>query len=320
MAQTTSPAPSSMAKSESLGLARLIDTGFYWLTAGFSVGIAVVLLWILVTLFQTAYPAIAKFGVGFFVTNRWSVQEDIYGALPLIYGTVVSAFMALLIAVPIGIGIAIFLTEDFLPTTIRTPVSFVIELLAAVPSVVYGLWAIVVFIPFIKPFLELIHRLLGWFPLFSSAPTNVGIMYTSLILSIMISPTIISISRDTLVSLPPQLRQGSLALGATRWETILQILLPASLSGIIGAVMLALGRALGETMVAAMLIGSKNEISASLFAPGQTIASMIANQFGEATGLQRASLLYAGLILMVITLIVNILAEMIINRFQQIEH
>lgn len=228
--------------------------------------------------------------------------------------------MALLIAVPLGIGIAIFLTEDFLPNNVRTPVAFVIELLAAVPSVVYGLWAIVVFIPFVKPLLSLIHTVLGWIPLFSTAPTNVGIMYTSLILAIMISPTIISISRDTLVSLPPQLRQGSLALGATRWETILKILLPASLSGIMGGVMLALGRALGETMVAAMLIGSTNEINASLFAPGQTIASMIANQFGEATGLQRASLLYAGLILMVITLIVNILAEMIISRFQQVEH
>jgi phosphate transport system permease protein len=320
MTPTTLPTSSSMAKSESLGPARLIDSCFYWLTASFSVGIAAVLLWILVTLFQTAYPAIAKFGLGFLFTNRWSVQDEVFGALPLIYGTVVSSLMALLIAVPLGIGIAIFLTEDFLPNNVRTPVAFVIELLAAVPSVVYGLWAIVVFIPFVKPLLSLIHTVLGWIPLFSTAPTNVGIMYTSLILAIMISPTIISISRDTLVSLPPQLRQGSLALGATRWETILKILLPASLSGIMGGVMLALGRALGETMVAAMLIGSTNEINASLFAPGQTIASMIANQFGEATGLQRASLLYAGLILMVITLIVNILAEMIISRFQQVEH
>lgn len=309
-----------MAKTESLGLARLIDRGFYWLTAAFSFGIAIVLLWILVTLFQTAYPAIAKFGLGFLTTNRWSVQDEVFGALPLIYGTVVSSLLALCIAVPIGVGIAVFLTEDFLPTQVRTPVAFVIELLAAVPSVVYGLWAIVVFIPLIKPVLEFIHKLLGWIPLFSTSPTNVGIMYTSLILAIMVSPTIISISRDTLVSLPPQLRQGALALGATRWETILKVLLPAGLSGIIGAVMLALGRALGETMVAAMLVGSKNEISASLFAPGQTIASIIANQFGEATGLQRASLLYAGLLLMVITLVVNILAEVIISRFQQVEH
>ncbi|NJM58780.1 MAG: phosphate ABC transporter permease subunit PstC [Synechococcales cyanobacterium RU_4_20] len=309
-----------MAKFESLSVARWIDRGFYRLTAAFAVGIAGILVWILVTLFQTAYPAIAKFGLGFLFSSRWSVQEEIFGALPLIYGTVVSALVALAIAVPIGVGIAVFLTEDFLPAQIRTPIAFVIELLAAVPSVVYGLWAIVVFIPFVKPVLELVHQVLGWIPLFGSAPTNVGLMYTSLILAIMISPTIIAISRDSLVSLPPQLRQGALALGATRWETILKVLLPASLSGIVGAVMLALGRALGETMVAAMLIGSKNAISASLFAPGQTIASMIANQFGEATGLQRASLLYAGLILMLITLAVNVLAELIISRFQQVEH
>ncbi len=319
MAPTTTRSPASMAKAESLVIARLFDRAFYWLTAAFAIGIAGVLLWILVTLFQTAYPAIAKFGLGFLFSNRWSVQDEIFGALPLIYGTVVSSLVALMIAVPLGVGIAVFLTEDFLPPPLRTPIAFVIELLAAVPSVVYGLWAIVVFIPFIKPFLELIHNLFGWIPLFSTSPTNVGIMYTSLILAIMISPTIISISRDTLVSLPPQLRQGALALGATRWETILKILLPAGLSGIVGAIMLALGRALGETMVAAMLIGSKNTISVSLFDSGQTIASMIANQFGEASGLQRASLLYAGLVLMVITLAVNILAEVVISRFQQVE-
>lgn len=317
MSSLNSQPPS--AKSQSLVIARLFDRSFYWLTAAFAIGIAVVLVWILVTLFSTAYPSIAKFGLGFLFTNRWSVQDEIYGALPMIYGTVVSSIIALLIAVPLGLGVTIFLTEDFLPAKVRTPTAFIIELLAAVPSVVYGLWGIFVFIPLVKPLLSGIHRTFGWIPLFGSAPTNVGLAYVGIVLAIMILPTIISISRDTLVSLPPQLRQGALALGATRWETILKVLLPAGLSGIIGAVMLALGRALGETMVAAMLIGSRNEVSASIFAPAQTIASIIANQFGEATGLQRASLLYAGLVLMLLTLAVNMLAEFIISRFQQIE-
>lgn len=167
--------------------------------------------------------------------------------------------------------------------------------------------------------LEGIHQAFGWIPLFSTAPDIRGLFQASLVLGIMISPIIIAISRDALISLPPQLRQGSLALGATRWETILKVLLPAALSGIIGAVMLALGRALGETMAAAMLIGNAPRISASVFDPASTIASLIANQFSEASGLQLSSLLYTGLILMLLTLAVNVLAEVVISRFQQIE-
>ena len=212
-----------------------------------------------------------------------------------------------------------FLSEDFLPIQIRTPIAFMIELLAAIPSVVYGLWGIFVLVPTILPVLGWFHENLGWIPLFSSSPQTRAMLPTAMVLAVMISPIIISLSRDTLVSLPPQLRAGSLALGATRWETILKVLLPAGLSGIIGSVMLALGRALGETMAAAMLIGNANQIKSSILAPASTIASLIANQFAEATGLQVASLLYAALILMVITLAVNMLAEVIINRFQQVE-
>jgi len=310
---------SSGAANKSVATARLIDRIFFGLTCAFAVSIAVILLWITASLFSIAYPAIAKYGLGFITASRWSPVEDLYGALPQIYGTIMSSFIALLIAVPLGVGVAIFLSEDFLPAKVRTPVAFVIELLAAVPSVVYGLWGIFVLVPAIKPFLEGIYRTFGWIPLFSTAPDIRGLFQASLVLGIMISPIIIAISRDALISLPPQLRQGSLALGATRWETILKVLLPAALSGIIGAVMLALGRALGETMAAAMLIGNAPRISASVFDPASTIASLIANQFAEASGLQLSSLLYTGLILMLLTLTVNILAEVVISRFQQIE-
>ena len=304
---------------QSLATAKLIDRIFFGLTCAFATFIAVVLLWITASLFSISRPAIAAFGLGFITTNRWSVVDGIFGALPQIYGTIMSSLIALLIAVPLGVGVAVFLSEDFLPPKVRTPIAFIIELLAAVPSVVYGLWGIFVLIPAIQPFLEWVHQKFGWIPLFSTPPSIRGLFQASLVLSIMISPIIIAISRDALISVPPRLRQGSLALGATRWETILKVLLPAALSGIVGGVMLALGRALGETMAAAMLIGNAPRISASIFEPSSTIASLIANQFFEASGLQLASLLYTGLILMFMTLIVNVLAEVIISRFQQVE-
>jgi phosphate transport system permease protein len=307
-------------QDRNLKVANTINRGFYWLTALFALGIAGVLIWIIVELFTTALPAIAKFGfIGFVTSSRWNPVEDIFGALPQIYGTVATSMIALLIAVPLGVGVAIFLSEDFLPDKVRTPIAFIIELLAAVPSVIYGLWGIFVLIPFLTPIFNAIYATFSWIPLFSTEPSSRSLLNASLVLGIMISPIIIAISRDTLFSLPPQLRQGALALGATRWETILKVLLPAGLSGIIGSVMLALGRALGETMAAAMLIGNANKISWSVFDPSTTIAALIANQFPEASGLQVSSLLYLGLILMLLTLLVNVLAEVIINRFQQIE-
>jgi phosphate transport system permease protein len=316
---TSIPKDSLREPSPSFLLARRIDRLFFVLTCIFAFGVAAVLIWITFQLFSVAFPAIAKFGLGFLTSTAWNPVDDVYGVLPQVYGTIVSSIIALLIAVPLGIGVAIFLSEDFLPPQIVTPIAFLIELLAAVPSVVYGLWGIFVFIPFITPLLKLLHNTLGWIPIFSSEPSSRGMVHVGIVLGIMISPIIIAISRDTLASLPPQLRQGSLALGATRWETILKVLLPAGLSGIIGSIMLALGRALGETMAAAMLIGNANSISPSIFAPASTIASLIANQFGEASGLQVSSLLYAGLVLMLLTLMVNILAEVIITRFQEVE-
>ncbi len=305
--------------SQKFNAPRLVDRGFYWLTVLMAVAVGVILLWITWSLLTIAFPAIAKFNVGFLFSQVWNPVQDAFGALPQIYGTIVSSIIALLFAVPLGVGVAVFLSEDFLPTKVKTPLAFLVELLAAVPSVVYGMWGIFVFVPFILPFLTGIHRALGWIPLFSTAPSTRQLFATAMVLAIMILPTIIAISRDSLISVPSELRQGAYGLGATRWETLTQVIVPAGLSGIIGSVMLALGRALGETMAAAMLIGNANKISPSLFAPASTISALIANQFGEASGLQRSSLFYQALILMVMTLIVNMLAEVIVNRFQQVE-
>lgn len=319
MTSITTASDSLVAASKRFRSVRLADRIFFWLTALFAVGIGLLLIFIAYELLQTAIPAIREFGLQFLTTRTWNPVTEVYGVLPQIYGTLVSSAIALLFAVPIGLGVAIFLSEDFLPAKILTPIAFTVELLAAIPSVVYGMWGIFVLIPALLPLMQQMHQYLGWIPLFSTPPATRQMFALSLVLAIMILPTIIALSRDTLVSLPPELRQGSMALGSTRWETILRVLLPAGLSGIIGSIMLALGRALGETMAAAMLIGNSNNISISVFEPSSTISALIANQFAEASGLQASSLLYAALVLMVLTLMVNILAEIIINRFQEVE-
>ncbi|HIK24532.1 MAG: phosphate ABC transporter permease subunit PstC [Thermosynechococcus sp. Uc] len=296
-----------------------LDQGFYYLTMAFALAIAITLVWIVIQIGLTAIPAITQFGLGFLTSTTWDPVQNIYGILPQIYGTLVSAIIALVVAVPLGLGIAIFLSEDFLPTYVTTPIAFAIELLAAIPSVVIGLWGIFILIPFLRPFYTFVHRYLGWIPLFGTEPRGNSLLTLGLVLAFMILPLITSISRQTLVSLPPYLRQGAMALGATRWETILRVLIPAGFSGIVGSIMLALGRAMGETMAAAMLVGNSNRINISLLEPGSTIASLIASQFGEAGRDQVAALLYAGLVLMILSLIVNILAEIIIKKFQNVE-
>lgn len=317
--QTIAPEETLIHSSQKFNLPRLINRLFYWLTVLLALGVGVILLWITYSLLSIAFPAIAQFNIGFLFTQVWNPVQELYGALPQIYGTIVSSIIALLFAIPLGVGVAIFLSENFLPSKVLTPIAFLVELLAAIPSVVYGMWGIFVFIPFILPLLQLIHQWFGWIPLFSTSPSTRQMFATAMVLAIMILPTIIAISRDALISVPPQLRQGAYGLGATRWEAITQVLVPAALSGIIGSIMLALGRALGETMAAAMLIGNANRVNISLFAPASTISALIANQFGEASGLQRSSLFYLALILMILTLVVNMLAEFIVSRFQQVE-
>jgi phosphate transport system permease protein len=191
-----------------------------------------------------------------------------------------------------------------------------VELLAAIPSVVYGLWGIFILIPLLKPVGDFLNSNLGWFPLFNTPLNGPGMLPAALVLSVMILPIITAIARDSLASLPPELRQASLGLGATRWGTIFRVLIPAAFSGIVGGTMLALGRAMGETMAVTMLIGNANNINVSLLAPSNTIASLLANQFAEAKGMQVSALMYAGLVLLVMTLVVNILAQWIVGRVQ----
>lgn len=301
--------------------ARVLDVGFWGFTLLLAIGAGAVLLWIILQTAVSAWPAIRQFGVvGFVFGTTWNPVTNVYGILPMIYGTLVTAFIALVIAVPLGVGVAIFLTEGFAPKWVTTPIAFAIELIVAIPSVVLGIWGIFVLIPFIRPFFRFLNEYLGWIPIFGgAAPRGNSLLLVGLVLSIMIVPIIISITRSTFEVLPRELRNGSLALGATRWETILRVLIPAGLSGIISGVMLALGRALGETMVAAMLVGNANRIDISWLQPGSTITGLIASQFGEAGRVQVAALMYAGLVLMILALIVNILAEVIIRRFQNIE-
>jgi phosphate transport system permease protein len=300
--------------------ARVIDVGFWGLTLLLAISAGAVLIWVIAQTGLAAIPAIQEFGLGFLVGTTWNPVTNVYGVLPQIYGTLVTAFIALLIAVPLGIGVAIFLTEGFAPKWVTTPIAFAIELIVAIPSVVLGIWGIFVLIPTVRPIFNWINQYLGWIPFFSgnSASAN-NLLLVGLVLAIMIVPIIISITRSTFEVLPPHLRNGSLALGATRWETILRVLIPAGLSGIISSVMLALGRAMGETMVSAMLVGNANRINISWLQPGSTITALIASQFGEAGRTQVAALMYAGLVLMILSLVVNIFAELIIRRFQNIE-
>lgn len=295
-----------------------LDRGFIWLTRILAYGIAVILILIALEVCRQALPAMSRFGLGFLTNSVWNPVESDYGALPMIVGTLVSSAIALLLAVPLGVGAAIFLSEDFLPQSVRTPLVFMVELLAAIPSVVYGLWGIYVLIPFLRPLQIWLHETLGWIPLFSTPPAGPGMFPAGIILTIMILPIIITISRDALSLVPRELRQASLGLGATRWGTILKVIVPTAFSGIVGGVMLALGRAMGETMAVTMIIGNSNRLSPSIFAPANTISSLLANQFAEASGLQVSALMYAGFVLFVLTLIVNILAEAIVRQVQKI--
>jgi phosphate transport system permease protein len=282
---------------------RGLDNSFYWAAKIFALAIALVLIWITIQVGLQAWPAIKEFGLGFLSTSSWNPVRTDYGVFPAIYGTLVSSFIALLIAVPIGLGVAIFLSEDYLPPSVQRTIVFLVELLAAVPSVVYGLWGIFVLIPFLKEISPL---------------RGPGMLPAALILSVMILPTIAAISRDAIINVPNGLRQAAVGLGATRWEAIIQIVLPAASSGIIGGIMLALGRALGETMAVTMLIGNSNKVAFSVFEPSNTISSLLANQFAEASGLQVAALMYAALILFLITLVVNVLAQLLVTRLQKI--
>ena len=265
---------------------KLVDISFKTLAIAMASVVAIVLFSILVVVFQGSLESMARYGWQFLVTSDWNPVDDQYGAGAAIYGTLITSLLALMIAVPLGVGTAIFITENIIPRRIRSVIGLMVELLAAIPSVVLGLWAIFVMEPFIRPALELLYEHFNWIPLFSTPPMGPGTIPAVLILVVMILPIITAISRDCLNQVPQKLRQAAYGVGTTRWGAIIHVILPAAISGIIGGVMLALGRAMGETMAVTMIIGNSNNFSVSLLAPGNTIAAMLANQFGEADGSQ----------------------------------
>lgn len=290
---------------------------FLVLTWVASAATVVILLWILESIFTPALPMIQKSGLSFFTSIAWDVNRDRYGALPFLIGTVITSLFALILALPLGVFIALFLSENFLPHPVRQVIRFVVELLAAIPSVVYGLWGIAVVIPIVQQFGGILADNVGFLPLFQGPAFGNSTLTASLVLALMVLPTITAISRTTLVNLPGSLREGSYAIGATRWETIFLVLLPSAAPGIVAATILAFGRAMGETMAVAMLIGNSPRLNWSLLSPGGTLAGLLANQFGEATGLQISALMYAALALVLLTLFVNMIGEAVLRHFEK---
>lgn len=279
------------------------------LVALLMVGIVIAMV---VALATDSMPSIRQFGFGFLRGQAWNPIKGEFGALPFIYGTIASSIIALLISVPFSLGIAIFLVEQA-PHYIARPVGFLVELLAAIPSVVYGLWGIFVLAPFLRQYIgPFLAKILGWTPFFRGTITGIGLLTGGIILAIMVTPIVSAVVRDVLAAVPGSQREAALALGATKWEMI-RVVLVNGAPGIAGAVILGLGRALGETMAVTMVIGNRPEISLSLFDPSYTIASAIANEFTEATGdLYLSSLVELGLILFLVTFVVNAIARILV--------
>jgi phosphate transport system permease protein len=289
------------------------DTIFHGLTLLFALLVIVVAAVMVVTLAVQSWPALTRFGLSFLASQQWSVGTDHFGALVFVFGTLYTSLLALLLAVPLSLGVAIYLSE-LAPARLRGPISTLVELLAAVPSVVYGLWGIFVLTAVVRSPLETwLGAHFGGIPLFSGPAYGSGILAAALILTVMIVPTITAISRDVLRAVPREQREGLLALGATRWETIARVVVPYARAGIVGAIILGLGRAVGETMAVTMVIGSGRYVGPSLFAITDTLASVIANQFQEATGtLYPAALLELGLILFVLAVVLNAFARLLV--------
>src|SRR5918911_5058376 len=289
------------------------DTLFFGLTMLFALLVIVVAMVMVLTLVVQSWPALTRFGLSFLASQQWSVSTDHFGALIFIFGTLYTSLLALLLAVPLSLGVAISLAE-LAPPRLRGPVSTLVELLAAVPSVVYGLWGIFVLTALVRSPLETwLGAHFGAIPLFGGPAYGSGILAAALILTVMIVPTIAAISPHALRAVPREQREGLLALGATRWETITRVVVPYARAGIVGAIILGLGRAVGETMAVTMVIGNGRSIGPSLFAITDTLASVIANQFQEATGtLYPAALLELGLILFVLAIVLNVLARLLV--------
>ncbi len=309
-------------RAQALDRLRTRDEIFRILTFAAAIGVLALLSGVMISLVAGSLPALRAFGFGFLVSERWNPVTEIFGALPAIYGTVITSFVAMLIAVPVGLLIAYFLTE-LCPQRLRQPIGIAIELLAGIPSIIYGIWGLFVFAPFLQETLQpLLINTLGNVPwiggLFAGPPYGIGLLTSGLILAIMVLPFISSISRDVFDSVPAVLKEAAYGLGCTKWEVIRHVVLPYTRVGVIGGIMLALGRALGETMAVTFVIGNAHRISASLLAPGTTISATIANEFTEAVGtLYTSALIALGLILFGITFVVLAAARYLLMRIER---
>jgi phosphate transport system permease protein len=301
---------------------RFGDIVFRHLTRATAILVLIILSGVIIALIKGSLPALQAFGFNFLIEERWNPVTERFGALAPIYGTLVTSFIAMLIAVPLGLLIALFLTE-LCPMWLRRPIGIAIELLAGIPSIIYGIWGLFVFAPFLQRTLQ--PALIDSFEnlpilsrLFEGPPYGIGILTASLILAIMVLPFITSISRDVFEAVPPVLREAAYGVGCTTWEVVYHVVLPFARVGVIGGVMLGLGRALGETMAVTFVIGNAHKVSASILAPGTTISATIANEFTEAVGdLYTSSLIALGLILFVITFIVLAAARFLLLRLEK---
>jgi phosphate transport system permease protein len=292
---------------------RIPDAVFKFLILLTAVSVFAIVVFVFWQLIDKSRLSLHQFGLAFFVGHDWDPVNDQYGAMPFIYGTLVSSFLGLLIAVPLSIGVAVYVTE-MSPVRLRAPISFLVELLAAIPSVIYGLWGIFVLAPLLRLYVEpFLAKTLGWTGFFDGPMYGIGMLAAGIIMAIMVIPIIASITREVLTAVPQNQREAVLALGATRWEMIRMGVLRNARIGIVGGIILGLGRALGETMAVTMVIGNSPQVSKSLFAPGYTMASVLANEFTEATGdLYLSALIEIGLALFLVTLIVNALARLLV--------
>ena len=291
----------------------LADRLFRGLSKAAAVLILLLLAFILWQIGRRAWPGILEYGVGFLTSTTWDVGRGHFGILPAIWGTLYSSFLALLIGGFFGVVMAIFLTQDFLPPRLAVVFRTTVELLAAIPSVVYGLWGIFFVVPAIRPAANWLYEHLGAIPIFGSTLSGPGLLPAALVLAIMILPTVAAVSQDALRQVPYRVKEAAYGMGATRWEAILRVMLPTAATGIFGALVLGFGRALGETMALAMLIGNSNQLSLSLFSPANTLAALLALNFPEAGPREVQVLMYAALVLLAITLLVNVAGGMIMS-------
>ncbi len=282
-------------------------------TLGLALVVLALIISLAVVLIQASLPSLHQFGLHFLVSTDWDPVNDLYGALPFIYGTAVSSALALTIAIPLSLGVALCLSE-LAPAWLKRPIAFLVELLAAIPSVVYGLWAIFVLGPWLRDHIEpILKSTLGFLPFFHGPRTSVSMFSAGVILAVMVIPYISSVCTDVFAVVPQSQREAALALGATKWEMVRLSVLPPSISGVVGAIILGLGRALGETIAVAMVIGNSPNISFSLFAPAATLASVIANEFAEATtNMYQSALIELGLVLMALAIVLNVMARLLV--------